>query len=106
MALPTVLQLPSSGRSESVPGDASQSLNRARSDSECSENKSKFAKFGSNCGSAGSMMGGDTMEEVLVMASGGRNGQYAVGSRWHEPTMIAMLRHFGSPSLRWRFGDG
>ena len=97
-----------SGGSESVPGDASQSLNRTGSDgSECSGNKSKSAKFGSNCGYAGSVaIDGDTMEEVLVMASGGRAGRYAVGSRWHEPTMIAMMRQFGSPSLRWRFGDG
>ena len=68
---------------------------------------SKFVKFGSNWGYAGSVaIDGDTMEEILVMASGGRVGRYAVGSRWHEPTMIAMLRQFGSPSLRWRFGDG
>ena len=96
-----------SGGDESVPGGASQLLNRTGSDSECSDEKSKFGKFGSNCGSAGSIaMDGDTMEEVMVMASAGRVGRYAVGSRWHEPTMIAMLRQFGSPSLRWRFGDG
>ena len=97
-----------SGGDESVPGGAQQLLNGTASDSElCSDEKSKFGKFGSNCGSAGSIaMDGGTLEEVMVMASAGRVGRYAVGSRWHEPTMIAMLRQFGSPSLRWRFGDG
>ena len=68
---------------------------------------SKFVEFGSNCGLNGSVaMDGDTVEEIMVMADAGRVGRYDVGSRWHEPTMIAMMRQFGSPSLRWRFGDG
>ena len=68
---------------------------------------SKCVEFGSKCGLNGSVaMDGDTVEEIMVMADAGRVGRYDVGSRWHEPTMIAMMRQFGSPSLRWRFGDG
>ena len=65
-----------SGGDESVPGGAQQLLNGTGSDSElCSDEKSKFGKFGSNCGSAGSIaMDGGTLEEVMVMASAGPNG--------------------------------
>ena len=97
----------SSATGESVRG-ALRSSNRGRSDSsECSGKDSKFAKFGSNFGDTGSeVIRSGTIEEITVMANAGRGGRYAVGSRWHEPMMIAMLRQFVSPSLGWRFGDG
>ena len=46
------------------------------------------------------------VQEAMVEAKAGRYGQYQVGSRWHERTLIAMLRQFGSTSLAWRYGDG
>ena len=100
------------GRRVQGGSDAGDGDRRAVSQSdECGTDtdKSDFqhVEFGSNCGFNGSVaMDGDTMEEVMIMANAGRVGRYDVGSRWHEPTMIAMMRQFGSPSLRWRFGDG
>ena len=38
----------------------------------------------------------------MVDAGSGR-GMYVVGSRWHEGTMIAMLRQMESATYGWRY---
>ena len=61
---------------------------------------------GSACGSVGSGVAGAVdMERTIEEAHKGR-GHYAVGSRWHEPVLRAMMTKLGSPSLEWRYGDG
>ena len=61
---------------------------------------------GSACGSVGSEVAGAAdMERTIEEAHKGQ-GHYAVGSRWHEPVLRAMMTKLGSPSLEWRFGDG
>ena len=41
------------------------------------------------------------LEDAVVDAGSGR-GMYVVGSRWHEGTMIAMLRQMECATLGWR----
>ena len=61
---------------------------------------------GSACGSVGSEVAGAVdMERTIEEAHKGQ-GHYAVGSRWHEPVLRAMMTKLGSPSLEWRYGDG
>jgi len=44
--------------------------------------------------------------EWALMEAYRRKTRYAVGSRWHERSLIEMLTKIGSPSLKWRYGDG
>ena len=48
---------------------------------------------------------GGELEWAITEAYKGKT-RYAVGSRWHERTLIEMLTKLGSPSLKWRYGDG
>jgi len=48
---------------------------------------------------------GGELEWAIMEASKGKT-RYAVGSRWHERSLIEMLTKIGSPSLQWRYGDG
>ena len=42
------------------------------------------------------------LEDAVVDAGSGR-GMYVVGSRWHEGTMIAMLRQMESATFGWQY---
>ena len=42
------------------------------------------------------------LEDAVVDAGSGQ-GMYVVGSRWHEGTMIAMLRQMESATYGWRY---
>ena len=44
------------------------------------------------------------LEDAVVDAGSGR-GMYVVGSRWHEGTMIAMLRQMESATYGWRYAS-
>ena len=46
-------------------------------------------------------MAGKALDDAVVDAGSGR-GMYVVGPRWHEGTVIAMLRQMKSVTLSWR----
>jgi hypothetical protein len=49
---------------------------------------------------------GGAVEAVVVEAGAAKRGRYAVGSRWHEGTMVLKAVQMGSIALQWRYGDG
>ena len=73
----------------------------------CDEQNSspELDKFSSEFGDCDTVISACAVEAAMVVARGERYGSYAVGSRWHEQTLIGMKRQFGSVSLAWRYGD-
>ena len=72
----------------------------------CKKIRSSYSRTGTEATGA-AVRGDDEMdrrelEDAVVDAGSGR-GMYVVGSRWHEGTMIAMLRQMESATFGWRY---